>query len=1089
MIIILINTAYSYGIPYYGSIPQDQSESSLLRAKSESKKNFHKIAQEIDNLTEYNTASFVKYRDRRSRIESSLIHKINENRGNITTKDTELSQNSSIRNTSNLKNDQIPQVDSSVRESYSYDYEEEEEEEESTLVFDESIFAWLGWFGLCWPILFSICCGEDADKLFNNDALGKISTFIAGVLIPFYSKGLILHKSGEDFFGWCVFGLIVGLINAIGGMIWFYAEDDDNDRNFPAFAGFFACGATSLAGFFVNPWCFIIPVVFYIVSLIAVDMDNNDSVLGCLIVNSTGLCIMLFIWGYVYDIAWCIIVGVLPILIAICVGSGALFNTSEEVIHLITMIVETIGFSVCVFLFLAIDSSTSVGITIIMIGITMALNIVIGTIILIIETSHALGTIGHPLYMSLFTLFEAFCLVCCVYLWIYTEDWKMALTATILVVFFCFFGVVSMIGYLDESSSGFVKVFGDDIFEDYATPIFAFLWLPMLILPIFYDFVFSESYSLHPLCWASVCLGIIFFGLMISGWKLYADKHSNAILLMELLVSFAISSLVTGLWLCKNQDKEGLRVTLVALGGFGLFLFVILIFVLYKKHVLAVLSAVSAPEMVPPLKFLNLELPYVPKPKPKPEVNLTPKRLDPIVEQDTSDRVHRAKRIPPIALREQVTDPDPMPKPPAKPPNSYTLITPDEIESLCIIGQGGFGQVLLVQIPGIEEPCVFKKMLRKADKKLIKELKAKFKTQKKMYEECREGLPKPLYIFNFLNKKLVGDYGFSVEFCRGGNISEFSKLWCIEMPPRKHEESESESESSTFVDIDRVSPGLYNPFKLASIWVSTIECIDDVLKAFERKKTDKFTLGFPFCDIKPDKFLVRIDPKTNECKVVLGDLGLAGHQDSFLPSSTPGPYSSEDSMLGKKKEKEREKDKRTSSICGSLIYNAPETLLSGIHTLKSVAYSLGMALYTLFNQGSPPSLGIRREDLDNPTSFITELKKLIEEGEEPMVSLESCLIFRKLKGKAKGGEEIAECIGETFAGLTKKKAEERMSIHEARECVRKIKFLIPRLGLGLKCPSIEGIVQRQLKMYDHNKGEILSSGVVVTEDGSWESKV
>ncbi|GKT19544.1 hypothetical protein ADUPG1_011527 [Aduncisulcus paluster] len=49
---------------------------------------------------------------------------------------------------------------------------------------------------------------------------------------------------------------------------------------------------------------------------------------------------------------------------------------------------------------------------------------------------------------------------------------------------------------------------------------------------------------------------------------------------MDLLVSFASTALVAGLWLCHNQV---LRISLMVLGGIGLVVFVVLTVVLYKK--------------------------------------------------------------------------------------------------------------------------------------------------------------------------------------------------------------------------------------------------------------------------------------------------------------------------------------------------------------------------------------------------------------------------------------------------------------------------------------------------------------------------
>ncbi|GKT29818.1 hypothetical protein ADUPG1_014217, partial [Aduncisulcus paluster] len=52
--------------------------------------------------------------------------------------------------------------------------------------------------------------------------------------------------------------------------------------------------------------------------------------------------------------------------------------------------------------------------------------------------------------------------------------------------------------------------------------------------------------------------------------------------------------------------------------------------------------------------------------------------------------------------------------------DSMTLTSEADIRSLCIIGEGEFGQVLLVEVQGLKQPCVFKKMLRTADKYVVK---------------------------------------------------------------------------------------------------------------------------------------------------------------------------------------------------------------------------------------------------------------------------------------------------------------------------------------------------------------------------------
>ncbi|GKT13114.1 hypothetical protein ADUPG1_010190 [Aduncisulcus paluster] len=74
-------------------------------------------------------------------------------------------------------------------------------------------------------------------------------------------------------------------------------------------------------------------------------------------------------------------------------------------------------------------------------------------------------------------------------------------------------------------------------------------------------------------------------------------------------------------------------------------------------------------------------------------------------------------------------------------------------------------------------------------------------------------------------------------------------------------------------------------------------------------------------------------------------------------------------------------------------------------------------------------------------------------------------------------------MNEIFEGLTKIDIDERMSVHEACKKVQSIKPLLPKIGEGWECPSIDDIVKAQLAKH---KGD---SGCIVEEDDSIQSVV
>ncbi|GKT32951.1 hypothetical protein ADUPG1_006989, partial [Aduncisulcus paluster] len=202
--------------------------------------------------------------------------------------------------------------------------------------------------------------------------------------------------------------------------------------------------------------------------------------------------------------------------------------------------------------------------------------------------------------------------------------------------------------------------------------------------------------------------------------------------------------------------------------------------------------------------------------------------------------------------------------------DSKTLTSASALESLCRLGEGGFGEVILVAIKGIDGVYVLKKMLRVGDKGVIKACHKEFKTQLKLFmnPRCFNRIPRPMYILDLLDEKYEGVYGFCMEYCRGGSVKDFAKSWCAPgegVSSVKHNEdsedstSDSTSESTSEQSI-HINPMTLNPLQVASLCIGMIECLDDVFMA----KPD-----LAHRDVKPDNFLVRFDDKSGECTIVL----------------------------------------------------------------------------------------------------------------------------------------------------------------------------------------------------------------------------
>ncbi|GKT36586.1 hypothetical protein ADUPG1_009523 [Aduncisulcus paluster] len=413
------------------------------------------------------------------------------------------------------------------------------------------------------------------------------------------------------------------------------------------------------------------------------------------------------------------------------------------------------------------------------------------------------------------------------------------------------------------------------------------------------------------------------------------------------------------------------------------------------------------------------------------------------------------------------------------------LLTSSDITSIRILGRGGFGEVHLVQIHGVDEYCVLKKMLQSNDIETMSNCVKEFRHQQKLFmnPKCYKRIPRPMYVLNsFSTDSDVGSFGFIMEYCAGGSVDSFAKRWCVHegvsalLKLEDHSEKLTSTDDSDDTDrSDEDDITMYDPIRLAALCVGCVECLDDVFSA-KRSLVHR--------DIKPQNFLVRTDAEGKEMSIVLGDLGLAKIQNEasasgslFINSSSS--FSSDGS-----------KGKLAPTWCGTFVFNSYEALKEGFHSQLSDAHSLGMTILALFSHELPLIHHPYLKGISEQCQFIDALVKIHERGSLP--SLARYPSFEALKHICGGKyKPVATCLQEVYEGLTKRDESQRMTVKLAHEKLKFVKHLLPKIGEGyhhdpssfLKDTGVLHEVDKTKKEKD------VPFGDVSIKQGKWDSVV
>ncbi|GKT19365.1 hypothetical protein ADUPG1_011488, partial [Aduncisulcus paluster] len=152
---------------------------------------------------------------------------------------------------------------------------------------------------------------------------------------------------------------------------------------------------------------------------------------------------------------------------------------------------------------------------------------------------------------------------------------------------------------------------------------------------------------------------------------------------------------------------------------------------------------------------------------------------------------------------------------------TLTPTSPSTITPQCIIGSGGFGDVILALLvsPFFPTPavlcavkCMKNACTHEENVRCVERMKKEFSRQCKLYSKAslQSCIPRPLHMLDLLDGDLKGTFGMAMEFCQGGNVIEFAKSWAVDLDECDPCEDDEE-------DL------VYDPVKIAALCVAIIE--------------------------------------------------------------------------------------------------------------------------------------------------------------------------------------------------------------------------------------------------------------------------